>query len=176
MNTYFLLKKILIHTLLICFIFSMVSPASACQCGSKVDIVKANMHTFQTILETYAVDWGGAYPTDLNALEKYSKANNQWKDLLNPYTSTSGYGLSFARFKDWKTAVGYKYKVFKKEYLFGLRVLSGEYKTLETVEKKQPGLVLYKQLSLTAYRIYGTDENGLLIGDREKKFYLSNEE
>ena len=30
---------------------------------AKISSVKANMHTVQTMLETYGVDWGGTYPT-----------------------------------------------------------------------------------------------------------------
>ncbi|MFN4149396.1 MAG: hypothetical protein ACK4IX_00490, partial [Candidatus Sericytochromatia bacterium] len=38
--------------------------------GGRARSVKVNMYTLQTILETYAVDWGGLYPQNLNELKK----------------------------------------------------------------------------------------------------------
>ena len=35
----------------------------------KICSVKANMHTLQTIVDTYAVDWGGVYPQDVTSLK-----------------------------------------------------------------------------------------------------------
>lgn len=67
---------------------------------AKISSVKANMHTFQTIVETYGVDYGGVYPDDVSTL--YTAANDTtqgtsayWKDFSNPFTSTSGDGQSY---------------------------------------------------------------------------------
>ena len=68
---------------------------------AKVASVKANMHTYQTALETYAVDWGGQYPADEEGAKDDSTDNNgnYWKDFTNPidqslssYTTTTGTG------------------------------------------------------------------------------------
>lgn len=61
---------------------------------AKIASVKANMHTFQTIVENYAVDWGGTYaPTVAGLKIDATDANkNYWKDFSNPFTSVSGTG------------------------------------------------------------------------------------
>lgn len=48
--------------------------------------IKANMHTLQTMIETYGVDWGGEYPADLIALETEAKMskNPYWKEISDP--------------------------------------------------------------------------------------------
>lgn len=48
--------------------------------------VKSQMHSLQTMLETYGVDWGGEYPPDLAILEQAAKthANPYWKEILTP--------------------------------------------------------------------------------------------
>lgn len=59
---------------------------------AKVSSVKANMHTFQTALETYAVDWGGVYPATSAELKTAGTANNYWKEFKNPFTNASDAG------------------------------------------------------------------------------------
>lgn len=57
---------------------------------AKISSVKANAHTVQTMLETYAVDYQGKYPT--NRTELYNGANstnNYWKELKNPFTAAT---------------------------------------------------------------------------------------
>jgi type II secretory pathway pseudopilin PulG len=48
--------------------------------------IKTNMHSLQTLVETYGVDWGTEYPTDLRVLETEAKTceNPYWKEILNP--------------------------------------------------------------------------------------------
>jgi type II secretory pathway pseudopilin PulG len=60
--------------------------------------VKSNMHTLQTMLETYAVDWGGVYPSNIQVLyrEANKKDKGYWKDFSNPLTGNSGTGVSYA--------------------------------------------------------------------------------
>lgn len=59
---------------------------------AKLASVKSNMHTFQTILETYSVDASGNYPKD--AADVYSSAkkgnNSYWKDFKNPFSNQFG--------------------------------------------------------------------------------------
>ncbi|MGV3526373.1 MAG: DUF3352 domain-containing protein [Candidatus Sericytochromatia bacterium] len=60
--------------------------------ANPVPYVKANMHTLQTIVETYGVDWGGAYPESLAALEKEARmcGREYWKSLSNPVNPAEG--------------------------------------------------------------------------------------
>ena len=59
---------------------------------AKLASVKSNMHTFQTILETYSVDASGNYPADYDdAYTSAKKGNNTyWKDFKNPFSNKSG--------------------------------------------------------------------------------------
>ena len=45
---------------------------------------KVYMHTLQTMVETYAVDWGGLYPPNLAALEAEARRPDRgyWKELI----------------------------------------------------------------------------------------------
>ena len=67
---------------------------------AKLASVKSNMHTFQTILETYSVDSNGYYPKNVEDLIKTAtKGNNTyWKDFKNPYTREKGKGKSYDDF------------------------------------------------------------------------------
>jgi type II secretion system protein G len=63
---------------------------------AKLSSVKANAHTMQTMLETYAVDWQSVYPNGTTSLktEASSAATNKyWKELKNPFTANTGVGL-----------------------------------------------------------------------------------
>ena len=70
---------------------------------AKLASVKSNMHTFQTIAETYAVDWGGLYAGRIAAIgtgggaDLVTEANlkKYMKDFKNPFTAQSGAGLSY---------------------------------------------------------------------------------
>lgn len=59
---------------------------------AKISSVKANMHTFQTMVETYAVDAGGVYPEDVGDLHTSAAATTgatsaYWKAFNNPFTN-----------------------------------------------------------------------------------------
>jgi hypothetical protein len=73
---------------------------------AKLSSVKANMHTLQTMVETYGVDHGGTYAPDLDILLQAAENNSYgsyWKDFTNPFTSQRGIGLRGAimAFKDY---------------------------------------------------------------------------
>lgn len=112
---------------------------------------KANMHTFQTMVETYAVDWGGIYPPDVKAL--YLEANQTdktkvypyWKDFANPVLGTSGEGNSYQ----------------------------------DERQRKIAGIVSYLPINTSddlaiGYSIYGYDQDGYRLQYRGKDFYLTN--
>jgi len=52
--------------------------------------IRANMHSLQSLIETYGVDWAGEYPADLYALEKEAKlpANPYWLELRDPHSKS----------------------------------------------------------------------------------------
>lgn len=69
---------------------------------AKLSSVKANMHTVQTSVETYAVDWGGVYASALGVttagtagVVPEATAKGYWKEFKNPFTGTSGAGASY---------------------------------------------------------------------------------
>lgn len=62
---------------------------------AKVSSVKANMHTFQTALETYAVDWGGVYPATVSELVTEGTAQDYWKEFKNPFNNLEGANQSY---------------------------------------------------------------------------------
>ncbi|MBT9544521.1 MAG: hypothetical protein IV090_03955 [Candidatus Sericytochromatia bacterium] len=119
---------------------------------SKLSSVKANMHTLQTIVETYGVDNGGTYASDLDILLQAAQNNaygSYWKDFANPFTSQRGIGLRGAimAFKDYSPSPDFA------------------------------GMVLYKPgegKEPTTYWIYGVDQNGELISDQEQPYVLTN--
>lgn len=53
---------------------------------AKISSVKANAHTLQTAVETYAVDWGGTYPNSVPAIENH----DGYKLFKNPVTGFEG--------------------------------------------------------------------------------------
>lgn len=124
---------------------------------AKASSVKANMHTLQTIVETYAVDWGGVYAADVTMLktEAEKSSYDYWKDVSNPFTGKTGLGKN-GSMMDYKTYQNYKpHKDFA-----GL--------TLYAPEKTRKGEPLVK------YYIYGCDKDGNLMQDKGQIFYLSN--
>lgn len=48
--------------------------------------LKANMNIVQSSLETYAVDWGGIYPSNTSELIQEAKSKNYWKTITNSLT------------------------------------------------------------------------------------------
>ncbi|MGV3526232.1 MAG: hypothetical protein ACO1RX_18580 [Candidatus Sericytochromatia bacterium] len=75
--------------------------------------VKANMHTLQTMVEVYNVEWG-SFPHSLSALYLGAHKQNQprgeyWKDFSNPYTGETGFGKAFQmdRLSPYKGIVTY---------------------------------------------------------------------
>jgi prepilin-type N-terminal cleavage/methylation domain-containing protein len=112
---------------------------------AKVASVKANMHTFQTALETYAVDWGGQYPTNVVNAKSQATTDGYWKDFINPIdkavTSLTDYNATVAT-----TDAG-------------------------TVQYNPSAPV---GTSITRYFVYGADKVGVKIKDKGTPFTLSN--
>lgn len=116
---------------------------------AKLSSVKANMHTFQTIVETYAVDWGGYYGPDVATIksEAVLPGRDYWKELANPYL---GEGTpTLADYKDYQPGPA------------------------------SAGMVFYDPIpgedgQIARYWIYGTDNEGQLIQDKGQTFVLTN--
>ncbi|MEZ0375069.1 MAG: type II secretion system protein [Candidatus Sericytochromatia bacterium] len=125
---------------------------------AKLSSVKANMHTLQTIVETYAVDWGGVYAANVAGLKTEATVvgREYWKDFSNPFTGTSGLGASY---NDDSIAT------ITAAGATGLTSTSA-------------GLTLYGPVvtgtSVTKYYVYGLDKAGLAIRDKGANFTLSN--
>lgn len=128
---------------------------------AKESMVKANMHTLQTVVETYAIDNEGSY-IDLGLLQKEATAKAYWKPLKNPFTSKTALGSkgSVMTMKDYKAYKG------KKADLKGIVVFEALKCSYSNVSKKN---------SCLSYKIYGLDKNGEMIKNAGKLFYLSND-
>ena len=116
---------------------------------SPISSVKANMHTLQTTVETYAADYKGIYPENIMQLyrDAINKEKNYWKGFYNPFTHEPGITLeSVMDFKFYEPIENYK------------------------------GFVLYDPVGIppVKYYIYGTDSKGELIKDKGRIFTLTN--
>lgn len=119
---------------------------------AKISSVKANMHTVQTMLETYGVDWGGTYPSTVSQLvtEAVGASNPYYKDFTNPFTSKS-MGAT------------------------GSNVGNGMYDLSSlTTNSANAGLVGYEDSGTTKYFLYGNDKVGAIIKDKGNYFVLTN--
>jgi len=114
------------------------------------------MHTFQTIAETYGVDWGGVYPTTVAEMqsEASGNANAYWKDFANPFINTSGAGNS---------------------YDDAVATVAKGAKITATVKA---GIVAWNPLTVSGatsqYWVYGGDKSGFPIVDKGVILTLSN--
>jgi type II secretion system protein G len=129
---------------------------------AKLSSVKANMHTVQTMAETYAVDWGGVYAETLDVLRveatgtgASTNTNIYWKNLTNPFTSaattdaaTTGVVVDLAA----APAAG------------------------DVIGGATGGEVGYYVLDneVTTYSIYAGDKKGITLQDKGKVFFLTN--
>ncbi len=64
--------------------------------------VKANLYQLKRVVEAYAVDADGIYPTDIQQLLADAEEHDDWEELTNPINHQTGLGLSFADYKDFK--------------------------------------------------------------------------
>jgi type II secretion system protein G len=127
---------------------------------AKISSVKANMHTVQTMLETYGVDWGGTYPTTVGTTttgmigESLTASNPYYKDFANPFTSQS-MGTGGAT--------------------LGNSLLDQNTAALIATALANAGKVGYDASGgNTKYYIYGNDKVGAILKDKGKAFVLSN--
>lgn len=153
----------------------------ACQDRNETSAIKANMHTFQTVLETYAVDWGGLYPQNAKALVEEAVAGKYWRDFNNPVNTKSGYGASYidrkallARWRNEKEKT--KKRMLKSKFQWPKIVMGVQVADEQSqYQKLLPGVVIYDvNEDRTTYYIYSMNPDGRLMTDRGQPFVLSN--
>ncbi|MFN4151354.1 MAG: hypothetical protein ACK4IX_10460 [Candidatus Sericytochromatia bacterium] len=128
----------------------------------KVSSVKANMHTFQTILETYAFYNNGIYPKNIKKLKEEAIKKEYWKEVKNPF---EGYNNTFLDISFFNNKIDCLYLQKENEVSF------------------EAGVVIYnpiinKEQKINKYYLYGTyllNNKSKLIEDKGKFFYLTNQ-
>lgn len=124
---------------------------------AKISSVKANMHTFQTIVETYGVDFGGSYAANVTKLNTAATDTTQgtsayWKDFSNPFTSQSGKDKSYGD-------------------------AAAPIKADSSITSLTSGIVAYAVdgTTPTKYYIYGGGKkSNVSVRDKGKAFFLTN--
>lgn len=145
-----------IGLMFLAIVLPMLQPA--CACGGPS--IKANMHTLQTMVETYAVDWGGEYPPNLTALKADASlpAKAYWKAFANPLPVKTREKILL-----WELEM-------TKEGVTGIgNALVEEGRAI------RPGIVSYAvSPERTTYWIYGYDDKNRRIQDKGKNYFLTN--
>lgn len=126
---------------------------------AKVSSVKSNMHTLQTIVETYGADFSGNYPSDLNNLYIEASAKKYNKLLFNPFNNITGEVNNSGVCKTY-TDVEYN--------------SLNEYTEYTTFEGKTAYYGIKNGNFIQGYAIYGHEENGKIILYKDKVLVLSN--
>lgn len=139
--------------------------------------VKANMHTLQTIVETYAVDHQGQYPQDLTVLKQQATMTGReyWKEFTNPYTGKRGLGYSYSQFPRNNPQFGLDTPAdgafwYPYRDILGVRVYHQSFLYIP----KRAGMVIYAPVSPRLYYIYGIGIEGTFIFDKGQSLTLSN--
>jgi len=151
-------------TYFLLFSLCLSSDALACSCRAPISSVKANMHTWQTMLETYAIDHK-RYPASVEDLRSASQAASSpyWKNATNPFMRRQGILDAYMNLSDYTDPPQ------NNTYIWGLRIYLGP---LHAESNK--GMVVYEYVNPLLYYIYGTDKHGMFLKDRGREFVLSN--
>lgn len=115
---------------------------------ARVASTKANMHTAQTMLESYAADWAGLYPESVVQLENDAGSGNYLKSFRNPLTGQEGAGSAWVDY-------------------------AGTALTTATAGLI-PGAVYYDLQDQTRYALYASDQVGRALREKESVFVLTN--
>lgn len=133
---------------------------------AKVASVKGNMHTVQTMIETYGVDWGGAYPTAYDQLRNEAINRAYAKDFVNPF---SGRTVSLQNNIDCLRLAETITGTFAPTSYNDASVYGGP------GGAGCAGQVIYRRaVQGGLYAIYGLDKAGIWIQDKGKVFELTN--
>jgi prepilin-type N-terminal cleavage/methylation domain-containing protein len=132
----------------------------AAQDRAKNSSVKANMHTFQTMVETYGVNFGGTYPHTIAELATDATSNSYLKSYKNPVSgvlldinsATTGQNLA--------------------------ELIAGSPASNAVPAAGTFGQVVYRRSVssdfYTKYAIYGVDKDTKYIQDKGEIFFVSN--
>lgn len=145
---------------------------AAAQDRAKVSSVKSNMHTFQMMLETFAVDWGGTYPRLPEDLQREATNNNYAKDYKNPFT---GKELTISNTITGQMGKG----LALAEFTAGINIPWDSNAVYPgTGGKACRGQVVYRRAlaseKFTRYTIYGLNKDGSFIKDRGRILVITN--
>ena len=144
---------------------------------AKMASVKANARTLQIVVETYAVDWGGSYPSTISAIT----STEGYKSFNNPYTGLPGVANTNSE-GAWRTndeggnnfadtsLLNFNGENGKKTVGIVMYVGLDEARNSTTLYLSADGGDPNKQS--TGYLIYGCDGEGKAI----RRFALSNGE
>ena len=136
---------------------------------AKISSVKANMHTFQVMLETYGVDHGGTYPNTMTSLAADAKASNYVKSYTNPFTMVT---LDIDNANPGKNLAEVITGSFAPSSWTSAAVYGGAGGTACV------GQVIYRRSlpaeSYTRYTLYGLDKNAQFITNKGIIFVVSN--
>lgn len=124
---------------------------------ARIDSVKSNAHTLQTMLETYAVDYQGIYPQNLNSLQLVATPIGYWKVLKNPIDILAPSIIDYSEYLDAKNNL-----TFRGTPISDISDLKG--------------CVVYRFISQTKYEIYALDTTGSFMVDNVfgGQFILTN--
>lgn len=131
---------------------------------AKISSVKANMHTLQTMLETYAVDNNGSYPKNIKELQIEATQKGYWKELYNPYN------------KNFKVILDLNTSIEKIEEELKCISFFDYYDIPAGVGLYNP-IIDSKTNKAIKYYLYGTGlelKERIIIKDKRNLFYLSN--
>lgn len=132
-----------------------------------METLKYNMHVFQTMLETFAVDYQATYPKNVKSLVKEAKEckNPYYKELRNPSYEKQPTLVDYNDYPNKNfPPLCVIYKVELSSELIAteddLKFLNNDYK----IGDKR----------VINYQIFGTDEKGNILKENGKEFFLSN--
>lgn len=139
---------------------------------AKISSTKANLHTLQTSLETYSVDWSGLYPdvtgtTSTYGLLKESTDKKYYKELKNPF----GGGKDALTTISNRTAMATSSNTQGNFAITSLPTTSGAGTSIYTPYDT----TVSNGSSFTAYNLYGVSKEGsTAIGEKGAIFTLTN--
>lgn len=131
---------------------------------AKISSVKANIHTLQTMLETYAVDNNGNYPKNIKELEIEANKKGYFKEIYNPYDRNLKSTL------DLNKSISNLEKELKCISFF-------DYYNIPAGVSIYNPIIDSKTNKVIKYYIYGTGlelKERIIIKDNGNFFYLSN--
>lgn len=133
---------------------------------AKVASVKANMHTFQVVVETYGVDWGGSYPTTYASIQNEAITRQYAKEYNNPI---SGRLVSLTLDVDCQRLAEVVSGTNAPQTPSDPNVYSGP------GGAACGGQVIYRRaVQGGLYAIYGLNKSAIWIQDKGKVFDLTN--